>query len=66
MDLKFIADVDTTQLDDAIKKMEYLLELSKRVNPADSTLGIATASALLAATPQRISRRALLRWWLPR
>lgn len=71
MDMKNFSvavDVDTSQLDAAIKKMEHLLALSQQVDPSDATLGVATAVAALtlSATPRRISRRSLFTFFVPK
>jgi hypothetical protein len=59
---------DTTELDRVIAKLTEALHLMDRMEtPAVNELALATAAAVtLTASPRRISRRRLLRWWLPK
>ena len=60
-DMKMTIEVDSSQLDEALRKMSLMLDLQDRIgDKGDLGLAVAAVAVGVAACPRRISRRSLL------
>lgn len=62
MDTTVTIQCDTTELDRAIEKLQQAVDPS----PASTSANALLLAATLTTSPKPLTRRRLLRWWLPR
>jgi hypothetical protein len=59
-DLKMTIEVDTSQLDEAIRKMSVMLALQDRIVERGVGFAVVAGVVGVAGSPRRLSRRSLL------